>query len=125
VTNNFRTPAKLEQAILSQSVVELDSSYNVPTSIAMDRLALTLSLTGSVKTTWSKYWLLHFGFVAQWHIFWSSVISRQIYFHRETSLPKELLFLPRFNAVDYGPVWMEIWGYINRLCVKTPTDLRK
>jgi hypothetical protein len=31
---------------------------------------------------------------------------------------------PRFNAVDSGPVWPLIRGYINQLYGQTPTDLR-
>jgi hypothetical protein len=31
---------------------------------------------------------------------------------------------PRFSSVDSGHVWLLIRGYINQLCVETPTDLR-
>jgi hypothetical protein len=72
----------------------------------MEGLTLTPSITGIVKATRSKYELLHFGIVAQWQAFRSSVISYQIYLHRDTSLPKELVYAPQLIVVGSSPAWV-------------------
>jgi hypothetical protein len=69
--------------------------------------------TCNVKAPQSKYEPLHFFFVAQLQEYRTFVISRQIYPHRDTFLPRRGFFEPRFTAVDYDPVWMGIQGYIN------------
>jgi hypothetical protein len=54
------------------------------------------------------------------------MISRLLFLHEDTSLPMQLFFHSRFIVSDCGHVWMliNIKGYINQLCGKTPTDLR-
>jgi hypothetical protein len=67
-----------------------------------------------------------FGFVVQGQAFRSSVLSRQVYLHRDTSLPGESFFVPHFIAADSSPaVWMEMQGHINHMCGEMPTDIRK
>jgi hypothetical protein len=53
------------------------------------------------------------------------VLSRKIYVYQDTLLSMQLFFHPRFTtACDSRHVWMLLKGYINRMCGKTPTDLR-
>jgi hypothetical protein len=52
------------------------------------------------------------------------VISRQLFLHQDTSLPKQLFVVPQFIDAECGPMWMLIKGYINQLCDEMPTDLR-
>jgi hypothetical protein len=47
--------------------------------------------------------MLRFGFVAKWQASRSSAIYREIHLHRDTSLLKEVFFVPQCIAVDSSP----------------------
>jgi hypothetical protein len=53
----------------------------------------------------------------------SDVSSKHMFSHDDTKLPRQPFFKPRLRAVDFGPLWMFLKGYINQLCGETPTDL--
>jgi hypothetical protein len=69
VTANFRTPAKVEQVVTTQSNVYYDGTYTVPTDVDIVGLSLTPSKIGLVRETQRKYELRHFGYVSQWESF--------------------------------------------------------
>jgi hypothetical protein len=64
VTANLRTPAKVEQIVITQSTIHHDGTYVVPSTIDIDGLSLTDFKTRLLKETQCKFDLLHFGYVA-------------------------------------------------------------
>jgi hypothetical protein len=126
VNANLCTPAKVEQAVATQSTVHHGGTYVVPATVDIDCLiSLTPFKTGVLnKEAERKHELSYFGYVAQWKSFRDAVISRRFFLHQDTSLPMQLFFFPRFTTGDCGHVWMLIKGYIHQLCDETPTDLR-
>jgi hypothetical protein len=62
--------------------------------------------------------------VIQWETFRRAVYTSQALFHDDTTIPRQFFMYPRFSSVDYSHVWLLVRGHINRLCGKTPTDLR-
>jgi hypothetical protein len=117
-------PTHVKHYVISHSTVQADGSYVVPATIAMDGLPITPVVTSNVRTARVKYELLLFGFVAQRQHFRDPVLSRQIFLHRDNSLPREAFFQPRFITVDSRHVKMLIRGYVNQLCDETRMDLR-
>jgi hypothetical protein len=124
VTSNKRTQAKVEQGVTAQSTVHPDSSYVVSTTVDFGGLTFTSSKIGLVNVSQRKFELLHFGYLAQWKCIRGAVISRQLFLHADSSLPKQLFFHLGFTAATCGHVWMLIKAYINKLCGELPNDLR-
>jgi hypothetical protein len=52
------------------------------------------------------------------------VISKHLFAHDDTSLPRQLFFFTSLTAAISGHAWMLIKGYFNQLCGETPIDLR-
>jgi hypothetical protein len=61
VIANFRTLAKVEQAVVSQSVIYRDGTYVVPATLDIDGLTHTPSAMGLLKESRRKFEILHFG----------------------------------------------------------------
>jgi hypothetical protein len=78
VITNLRTPAKVEQAVTSQSTVGLDGSYVISITFDIDGLSFTPTKIRRVIKTRRKYELLVFGYMAQGESFQAAVISRQL-----------------------------------------------
>jgi hypothetical protein len=84
--------------------------------IDIEGVSLTPSKTGLLKETRRKFELLHFGYVAHWEAFRGVVISKQLFAHGDTSLPRHIFLFTYFTLVDSGHTWMLVKGYINQLC---------
>jgi 8-oxo-dGTP pyrophosphatase MutT (NUDIX family) len=123
-TNNLRTPASVEQAVLAQSTVNPDGTYVVPETINIDGLTLTPAQTGLLRAEKHKSELLHFGYVTQWESFSRAVYQHVPVLQDDTSIPRQFHMYSRFTSVDSGHVWLLIRGHINRLTSEGPTDLR-
>jgi ADP-ribose pyrophosphatase YjhB (NUDIX family) len=85
-TNNIRTLAQVEHAVLAQSTVNPDDTYVVPETINIDGLTLTPAQKGLLRAEKHKSKLLHFGYVTQWESFFpgsqptrSSLAPRHVY----------------------------------------------
>jgi hypothetical protein len=125
VTVNLRTSANFEQVVIAQSTVNPDGSYVVPATIDIDGLSLTPVKHGLLPTMKRNFELLHFGYVmTQWETFRRHVSTQQVLCHKDTSLPRQFIFYPRFTTIDTGDVQMLTIGCINQLCGETPTGLR-
>jgi hypothetical protein len=74
VSANIRTHAKLIQVVPTQSAINHDGSYVVPTTIGIDSLSLTPTKSGRLPDVIQKFELLHFGYVDQWETF-SGVVT--------------------------------------------------
>jgi hypothetical protein len=94
VTKHLRTQSKVEQAFISQSTVQQDCSYVVPTPMTMDGLTLTPFAIGTVSETKAKFGFHHFGFTSQWQAFKTDVKSAQFFLYNDSTLLKEFLFVP-------------------------------
>jgi hypothetical protein len=126
VTAHLSTLAQVEQGVTTQSTINPDGSYVVPATIGIDGLSPTPAKQGLLPTLRRKYELLHFGYVTQWETFRrDDIYTHQVLCHEDTALPKQCLFYSRFTSFDFVHVWMIIRGYINLLCGRTPTDLRR
>jgi 8-oxo-dGTP pyrophosphatase MutT (NUDIX family) len=124
-TNNLRTPAQVEHAVLAQSTVNLaDGTYVVPETINIDGLNITPAQTGLLRAEKHKSELLHFGYVAQWEYFRRAVYQHAPVLQDDTSSPRQFHMYSRFTTVDSGHVWLLIRGHINRLTGEGPTYLR-
>jgi hypothetical protein len=84
VAANFRTQYKVEQIVLPQSPAQHDGFYVANATNALDDLTMHIAI-GVLNRSMEQ-----FGFVVSWQAFGSSLISRQIYLHRDASLPREL-----------------------------------
>jgi hypothetical protein len=124
VTSCLRTPAEVLQVFTTHSTINHDGTYVVLESIDIDGLSLKPSKSGLLLAAQRKFELLHFGYVAQWEAFRGAGISKQLFSHDDTSLPRLLWFSPRFIGFDSRCVWMLIKGYINKLYGEIPIDLR-
>jgi hypothetical protein len=124
VTAKLRTLAKVEQAVTAQSTIHPDGTYIVPPTIDIDGLFHMPSKIWLFKKTQHKCEVLHFGYVAHWEAFRVVLISKKLFAHDDTLLPRQLFFSASFTVVDSGFVWMFIKGYINHLCGETLTGLR-
>jgi hypothetical protein len=60
---NLRTPAKLKQAVITQSTINLDGFYVGPATIDIDGLSLTPAKHGFLSALKRNYELLNFGYV--------------------------------------------------------------
>jgi ADP-ribose pyrophosphatase YjhB (NUDIX family) len=123
-TNNLRTPAQVEQAVLAQSTVNPDGTYVVPEKINIDGLTLTPAQKGLIRAEKHKSELLHFGYVTQWEPFCRAVYQHIPVMQDDTSIPRQFHMHSRFTTVDFGPVRLLIRGHINRLAGEGPTNLR-
>jgi 8-oxo-dGTP pyrophosphatase MutT (NUDIX family) len=122
-TNNLRTPAQVEQAVLALSTVNPDGIYVVPETINIDGLTLTPARKGLLRAEKHKSELLHFGYVTQWELFCRVAVYQHVpVLQDDTSIPRQFHMHSRFTTVDSGPVWMLIRGHINRLTGEGPTD---
>jgi ADP-ribose pyrophosphatase YjhB (NUDIX family) len=123
-TNNLRTPAQVEQAVIAQSTVNPDGTYVVPETINIDGLNLTPAQTWLLRAKKHKSELLHFGYVTQWETFCRAVYQHVPVLQDDTSIPRQFHMQSLFTTVDSGPVWLLIRGHINQLTGEGPTDLR-
>jgi hypothetical protein len=108
VVANLRTPPKFSQAVTAQSAINPDGSYVVPSTIDIDGLTLTPSKTGLLTESQRKFEILHFGRVTQWEAFRGVVISKQLFPHDYTSLPRMFFFFTRFTTARGGDLKM-LW----------------
>jgi hypothetical protein len=70
VATNIRTPARLVEVVTTQSTINHDGTYVIPTTIdIIDGLSLTQAKSGRLTDVIRKFELLHFGCVAQWKTF--------------------------------------------------------
>jgi ADP-ribose pyrophosphatase YjhB (NUDIX family) len=123
-TNNLRTPAQVEQAVIAQSRVNPDGTYVVPETINIDGLNLTPAQKGLLRAKKQKSELLHFGYVTLWESFLRAVKQHASVLHDDTSIPRQFFMYSRFTTVDSGHAWLLILGHINQLTGEGPTDLR-
>jgi ADP-ribose pyrophosphatase YjhB (NUDIX family) len=124
VTTHLRTPAQLEHVVTAQSTINADGCYVVPETIDIGGLSLKPVKNGLLPSMKQKRELLYFGYVTHWDTFRRVVFTNQVLCCDDPSIPRQFYMYPRFIAVDYGPVWLLIRGYINHLCGRTRTDLR-
>jgi 8-oxo-dGTP pyrophosphatase MutT (NUDIX family) len=112
ITANLRTKVEVSQVVTTQSTINPDGTYVVPSTIEIDGVKLTPLKTGLSKETQRKFELLHFGHVAQLEAFRSVVISKQLFAYDDTSLPRQLFFFTQCTASNSGHVWMLVKGYV-------------
>jgi 8-oxo-dGTP pyrophosphatase MutT (NUDIX family) len=96
VTSHLRTPAQLEQAVISLSTINPDGSYVVPETLDIGGVNLTPAKTGLLPAMKHKSELLHFGYVTQWETFRRAVYTSHALFHDDTTIPKQFFMYPRF-----------------------------
>jgi hypothetical protein len=65
VSASLRTPAKVEQAVIAQSIVHSVCTYTIPVTVAINGLSFTPSKICLARETQRKYELLHFRYVAK------------------------------------------------------------
>jgi ADP-ribose pyrophosphatase YjhB (NUDIX family) len=123
VTANLRTLVNVDQVVTVQSTINLDGTYVVLASIDIDGLSLTQSKTWLIKESQRKFDLLHLGYNAPWEAFRGVVISKRLFAHDDTSLPRHIFFFIRFTTANSSLVWMLIKGSIDKRCGETPTVL--
>jgi hypothetical protein len=85
----------------------------VPSTVELDGLTLTPSKNGLLKETQREFELMTH--VAQWEAFTCAVISKYIFAHEDTSLPRHIYFFTIFTAADFGSIRMLIKGYMNEM----------
>jgi 8-oxo-dGTP pyrophosphatase MutT (NUDIX family) len=122
-TNNLRTSAQVEQAVLAQSTINPDGTYVVPETINIDGLTLKPAQKGLLRAEKHRSELLHFGYVTQWEPFCRAIYQHVPVMQDDKSIPRQFHMHSRFTTVDCGIVWLLIRGHINRLTGEGPTDL--
>jgi hypothetical protein len=78
ISTNIRTLAKLIQVVTTQSTINPDGTYVVPTTVDIDGISLTRTKIGRLHFVIRKFELLHFGYVAQWETFRRAVNTNQL-----------------------------------------------
>jgi 8-oxo-dGTP pyrophosphatase MutT (NUDIX family) len=113
VTTHLRTPAQLEHAVTAQSTINHDGSYVVPETVDIGGMSLTPAKKGLVPSLKQKNESLHFGYVTHFEIFRRAVYTSHVLCCDDPSVPRQFFMYFRFNAVDFGLVYMLVRGYIN------------